>query len=65
MQAVMTTSKKRFVIERQGDPVEFYLWLLNTLHFDLTDGKPKKQSVITQCFQVGVGSGEDGGGAGQ
>mmetsp|Transcript_43354 Transcript_43354/g.130013 ORF Transcript_43354/g.130013 Transcript_43354/m.130013 type:complete len:540 (-) Transcript_43354:664-2283(-) len=51
MQAVMTTSKKRFVIERQGDPVEFYLWLLNTLHFDLTDGKPKKQSVITQCFQ--------------
>ncbi|KAG1659564.1 hypothetical protein FOA52_011920 [Chlamydomonas sp. UWO 241] len=51
MQAVMATSKKRFIIEAQSDPVEFYSWLLNTLHFDLTGGKPKKSSIITRCFQ--------------
>ncbi|GAX85297.1 hypothetical protein CEUSTIGMA_g12714.t1 [Chlamydomonas eustigma] len=51
MQAVMTCSKKRFVIEKQSDPVEFFSWLLNTLHSDLTGGKIKKQSIITQCFQ--------------
>ncbi len=53
MQAVMSCSKKRFIIEKQSDPVEFFSWLLNTLHFDLTGGKPKKHSIITQCFQVG------------
>ena len=51
MQAVMLCSDKRFLIEKRSDPVEFFAWLLNTLHHDLTGGKVKKGSVITQCFQ--------------
>jgi U4/U6.U5 tri-snRNP-associated protein 2 len=51
MQAVMLCSEKRFLIEKRSDPVEFFAWLLNTLHHELTGGKVKKASVITQCFQ--------------
>eukprot|EP00878_Enallax_costatus_P002659 GHUV01002845.1.p1 GENE.GHUV01002845.1~~GHUV01002845.1.p1 ORF type:complete len:552 (+),score=160.53 GHUV01002845.1:356-2011(+) len=51
MQAVMSTSKRRFTINTQSDPVEFWSWLLNTLHLELTGGKPKKQSIITSTFQ--------------
>ncbi len=54
MQSVITSSKRRFTIEAQSDPVEFWSWLLNALHFDLTGGKVKKRSIITDCFQVGV-----------
>ena len=54
MQAVMGASKKRFIIDAQSDPVEFWSWLLNALHSDLTGGKPKRQSIITKCFQVRV-----------
>jgi ubiquitin C-terminal hydrolase len=36
MQAVMAASKRRFIIEAQSDPVEFWSWLLNSLHMDLT-----------------------------
>jgi U4/U6.U5 tri-snRNP-associated protein 2 len=39
MQAVMSASKRRFTIEQQSDPVEFWSWLLNTLHMDLTGGR--------------------------
>ena len=52
MQAVMATSGKRFVIDRQADPVDFLSWFLNALHADLTGGKRKKPSVVTRCFQV-------------
>ena len=52
MQAVMAASGKRFVIDRQADPVDFLSWFLNALHADLTGGKRKKPSVITRCFQV-------------
>jgi U4/U6.U5 tri-snRNP-associated protein 2 len=38
MQAVMSSSQRRFTIEQQSDPVEFWSWLLNTLHFALTGG---------------------------
>ena len=51
----MACSKKRFIIDKQSDPVEFVSWLLNSLHFDLTGGKVKKSSIITQCFQVRLG----------
>lgn len=51
MQTVMTTSGKRFTIEKQSDPVEFFSWLLNTLHLGLTNGKRKRASIITRCFQ--------------
>lgn len=52
MQAVMAASGKRFVIDRQADPVDFLSWFLNALHADLTGGKRKKPSVVTRCFQV-------------
>ncbi|GLC41126.1 hypothetical protein PLESTB_001794200 [Pleodorina starrii] len=51
VQAVRNASKKRFSAETQSDPVEFWSWLLNHLHLDLTGGKPKKPSIITQCLQ--------------
>ena len=47
LQAVIMASKKRFTIEQQADPIEFWSWLLNSLHFDLTGGKPRKRSVVT------------------
>lgn len=56
MQAVMLASKKKFKIESQSDTVEFLSWLLNTLHFDLTGGKPRKRSVIHDSLQVRRGS---------
>lgn len=50
--AVQERSKKRFSVDAQADPVTFLSWLLNTLHFDLTGGKPsKRRSVVTRCFQ--------------
>lgn len=51
MQAVTIASKKRFTTEKKGDPVEFMLWLVNQLHLDLTGGKRKRPSIITECFQ--------------
>lgn len=40
----MAASGKRFIIDRQSDPVDFLSWLINTLHLDLTGGKRKKRS---------------------
>lgn len=51
MQAVMAASDKRFTIEKQSDPNDFFAWLLNTLHLGLTNNKRKKASIITRCFQ--------------
>ncbi|KAK3236209.1 hypothetical protein CYMTET_53633 [Cymbomonas tetramitiformis] len=38
--------------EPSAEPVELFSWLANTLHYDLTGGKVKKWSVITDCLQV-------------
>ena len=51
MQAVMAASSKQYSIDKQSDPVEFFAWLLNTLHGDLTGGRRKRASIITFCFQ--------------
>jgi hypothetical protein len=51
MQAVMLASHKKFEIEKQNDPVEFLSWLLNSLHHDITGGKVKRRSVITDSVQ--------------
>lgn len=51
MQAVMAASKKRFIIDRQSDPVDFLTWLVNELHLQLTNGKRKARSIITECLQ--------------
>ena len=32
LQAVMQASNKRFLVDRQGDPVEFLAWFLHELH---------------------------------
>lgn len=49
----MKASNKRFTIEKQSDPLDFWIWFLNTLHRDLTGDNPKKKSVISLCFQGG------------
>lgn len=46
----MSASSGRFTIDTQGDPIDFWTWLVHTLRADL--GGPKKRSVLTQCFQV-------------
>lgn len=51
MQAVMAASKKRFIIDSQSDPVDFLTWLVNELHLQLTNGKRKARSIITECLQ--------------
>lgn len=51
MQSVMTRSEKKFIIDKQADPVHFFSWLLNALHLDLTKGDRKKPSVITNCLE--------------
>lgn len=40
----MSASGKRFIIDRQSDPLDFLSWLANALHTDLTGGKRKKRS---------------------
>jgi hypothetical protein len=40
----MSASKRRFTIEQQSDPVEFWSWLLNTLHMDLTGGRLQERA---------------------
>ncbi|KAK1272393.1 Ubiquitin carboxyl-terminal hydrolase 8 [Acorus gramineus] len=50
LQAVMKSSKKRFRIGAQSDPVEFMSWLLNTLHADLKSAS-NNRNIIHKCFQ--------------
>ena len=52
MQAVMSSSNKRFTIEQQGDVLEFWAWFINTLHHHLAAGKRNRPSIISKCFQV-------------
>jgi U4/U6.U5 tri-snRNP-associated protein 2 len=49
--AVAAASGGRFSADRQADPVDFWAWLLNSLHFVLTAGRTRRRSVITDCFQ--------------
>ena len=51
VQAVSTTSKKRFVITQQSDPSEFLVWLLNQLHKELGGTKKSGSSIIHRIFQ--------------
>jgi hypothetical protein len=44
MQAVMSASGKRFIIDKQSDPLDFLSWLINSLHTDLAAGKRKRRS---------------------
>jgi U4/U6.U5 tri-snRNP-associated protein 2 len=49
--AVGAASGGRFSADRQADPVDLWAWLLNALHFVLTAGRPRRRSVVTDCFQ--------------
>lgn len=51
LQAVVKSSKKRFQITQQGDPVEFLAWLLNSLHLTLNGTKSSSSSIIYKVFQ--------------
>ncbi|KAH7619056.1 hypothetical protein Ndes2526B_g06006 [Nannochloris sp. 'desiccata'] len=51
MQAVMSVSNKRYLIEKQSDPVEFFSWMINTLHEGLTSGKRRRPSPVTTSLQ--------------
>jgi len=50
LQAVATSSNKRFRIGQQSDPLAFLAWFLDTLHLDLV-GNRKKFSVVHETFQ--------------
>lgn len=51
LQAILTASGRRFVIDRQSDPSEFLAWLINSLHVGLTGGKRRKPSILTKTLQ--------------
>ncbi|XP_064404591.1 ubiquitin carboxyl-terminal hydrolase 39-like isoform X2 [Halichondria panicea] len=51
LQAVASTSQKKFKITEQGDPIEFLSWLLNTLHRALGGSKRRESSIIYKVFQ--------------
>jgi len=52
MQAVKMISEKQFLIEKKGEVLTFFLWLLNTLHNELrARDERSQQSIITQVFQ--------------
>lgn len=51
MQAVLTASGKRFLVDSQGDPVEFLSWLLHELHKELGGTKKFGSSVIDRALQ--------------
>lgn len=55
MRAVMAASNGRFTINSQGDPVDFWIWFVNTLRADLhaMPSAKGKKSILTKCFQVG------------
>ena len=51
LQAVVLTSKKRFQITSQADPIDFLSWFLNTLHMALNGKKRKSTSIINSTFK--------------
>jgi len=51
LQSIVLTSRKRFQITKQGDPVDLMAWFLNSLHLSLNGTKNPKSSIITRTFQ--------------
>ncbi|KAL7747054.1 Ubiquitin carboxyl-terminal hydrolase 10 [Sorochytrium milnesiophthora] len=50
LQAIDSTSKRRFKFTEQGDPAMLLPWFLNALHADIKD-KKSKSSVIHEAMQ--------------
>jgi len=51
LQAVVLVSKKKFQFIKQGDPIEFLSWFLNTLHLTLNGSKKPRSSIIYKTFR--------------
>ncbi|KAJ9112780.1 hypothetical protein QFC20_002106 [Naganishia adeliensis] len=51
LQEVSKRSEGKYTMTKQGDPVAFLGWLLNTLHKDLGGTKKSNSSIIYRAFQ--------------
>ncbi|KII66179.1 U4/U6.U5 tri-snRNP-associated protein 2 [Thelohanellus kitauei] len=51
VQCVVKVSKKRFMLEKQKDPIEFLSWFLNNLHLALNLDKKRKVLIVKRTFQ--------------
>ncbi|KAJ2607839.1 U4 U6.U5 tri-snRNP-associated protein [Coemansia sp. RSA 1365] len=51
VQEVSNRSKRRFRLDFEGDPFEFLIWLLNTMHIDLGGTRKMGSSPIYSTFQ--------------
>lgn len=51
LQSVVLSSKKKFQITEQGDPIAFLSWFLNTLHLALNGTKKDNSSIIYKTFR--------------
>ncbi|KAH9422127.1 U4/U6.U5 tri-snRNP-associated protein 2 [Dermatophagoides pteronyssinus] len=51
LQAVVLSSKKRFQITQQGDPIDFLSWFLNALHSSLKGTNKNDSSIIFKTFR--------------
>ncbi|KAL3202377.1 hypothetical protein MRX96_042541 [Rhipicephalus microplus] len=54
LQAVVLCSKKRFQITKQGDPIDFLSWFLNSLHMALNGTQKTSSSVVYRTFRGGM-----------
>ncbi|KAF0978351.1 hypothetical protein FDP41_002866 [Naegleria fowleri] len=44
-------NNKQFKLGESIDPVQFFTWLLNFLHTELTNNQPKQESIISKTFR--------------
>ena len=51
MQAVLAGSNRRFLVDKQSDPVDFLTWFLHAAHRELGGKSKGARSVIDRCFQ--------------
>ncbi|EFC37178.1 predicted protein [Naegleria gruberi] len=50
VQSILSNAKQ-FKLGESIDPVQFFTWLLNYLHGELTDNQPKQKSIISESFR--------------
>lgn len=52
LQSISFKSAKKFKIDKQGDSLQFLVWLINSLHQELRD--KNDNSVISDCFRGSI-----------